>query len=49
MTEGISALSGMSGLSLVDAIFDKNGSKDDDKKSGDIFDLIFQSYLNVNV
>ena len=43
MTEGISALSGMSGLSLVDAIFDKNGSKDDDKKSGDIFDLIFQT------
>lgn len=43
MTEGISALGGMSGLSLVDAIFDKTSSKDDDKKSGDIFDLMFQA------
>lgn len=43
MTEGISALGGMSSLSLVDAISNKTSSKEDDEKNGDIFDLMFQT------
>lgn len=42
MTEGISALSGTSELSLINAVFDKSKEKDDEK-SGDIFDLLFQA------
>lgn len=43
MTEGISALGGMSSLSLVDVISNKTSNKEDDEKNGDIFDLMFQT------
>lgn len=43
MTEGISALGGMSSLSLVDAISNKTSSKKEDEQSSDIFDLMFQT------